>query len=320
MSRKFPRGFAHDAPLIANGYAAVPPNPCHPTFNTLYGSVKVYRHSASNDLVVIKSCHLPSMDRVRRGVDRRSMDDPIGEVATLEHLRPHPHPSLAKYVESFLTATHLYIVTRLVEGYDLQTLVQKNVPLSRLDVRTIVLQITQGLEHMHRHSVAMRDVSLENVVVSRLRDGTMRAVLIDMGASIIVGDPRNDDHLQKGRLGRRQFSKKGLASPEVYCTRNVSPMDWYKGDMFALGVVVWQILFRGYMFDNGYEPLKDNHSWRVRTTRGVKALMQMRRIVVTTDMDDVIDFLTGLTHEAPRARWNAMMALKSRWLTTKSVH
>ena len=125
---------------------------------------------------------------------------------------------------------HLYVAMEYVDG---QTLAQWMVdhPKPSLDsVRSIVEQLSQGLEALHRKEMLHQDLRPENVMIDRT--GTVK--IIDLASAHVAG--LADSGGARGALaiaGTLQYT-----APEYFVGQGGSA----RSDLFSLGVIAYQML------------------------------------------------------------------------------
>jgi len=99
-------------------------------------------------------------------------------------------------------------------------------------VRPLMCQLMQGLKEMHKLSIAHRDVSLENSVVSLdSESGALKLSIIDFGMSRV-------DRMATGTSGKVSYQGPEMHSGLEY--------DTFLADTFAAGVVLYAMLMMDY--------------------------------------------------------------------------
>ncbi|TFH13736.1 MAG: serine/threonine protein kinase, partial [Acidimicrobiales bacterium] len=131
------------------------------------------------------------------------------------------HSGLPTVRSDLVDGTRYYMISDHVAGNDLRTIVnaQDSTGLDLATVLGLIDQIADTLDHLHAHQPAIvhGDVKPENVIVT----GDGRAVLVDFGAAMRVGDERE-------RLGTPGFS-----APEVLAGEALSPA----ADVYSLAAL-----------------------------------------------------------------------------------
>src|SRR4051812_49872607 len=68
------------------------------------------------------------------------------------------HPNVVTIYDFGEVNGHPYIAMEFVEGEDLESLLQKKVPLSLADKLDIIVDVLSGLAYAHKHGVVHRDI------------------------------------------------------------------------------------------------------------------------------------------------------------------
>ena len=140
------------------------------------------------------------------GVVWRAYDEELQrEVAIKRVQRAHPgdraqrealatarlaHPAIAALYEARAQGESLYLISELVPGEALSTLIARGV-LDDISVLETGVALTEALEHAHARGVVHRDVKPANVIVLPASDAAREhapAKLTDFGSASIAGD------------------------------------------------------------------------------------------------------------------------------------
>src|SRR6476469_2972494 len=73
------------------------------------------------------------------------------------------HPNVVTIYDFGEVNGHLYIAMEFVEGEDLETLLQKKLPLSLADKLYIIIDVLGGLAYAHKHGIVHRDIKPANI-------------------------------------------------------------------------------------------------------------------------------------------------------------
>ena len=159
------------------------------------------------------------MVKTRRIVDDDDLARLRREAGML--MRIVAHSGLPTVRSDLVDGTRYYMISDHVAGNDLRTIVdaQDSAGLDLATVLGLIDQIADTLDHLHAHQpvIVHGDVKPENVIVT----GDGRAVLVDFGAAMRVGDERE-------RLGTPGFS-----APEVLAGEALSPA----ADVYSLAAL-----------------------------------------------------------------------------------
>lgn len=172
-------------------------------------------------------------------------------------LARQPHPNLMSAKAMVSDGDQLSIVLPYIRGGDLVTQISGQGAKSLKSSLFVCKQLLCGLRHLHRLGFAHLDLSPENILV----DSREHAAIIDYGyctdikgpIRIVGGKPQYmaPEHLKCMYPQHRCPSVKGTEGvfPGQAQMGNLSASDPTKADVFALGCIVFIVLF-------GYPPWK----------------------------------------------------------------
>ena len=109
-------------------------------------------------------------------VSRRELSSLENEIHLLRNLR---HPNIVRYIGTELNAESMSIFLEYVPGGSLKALIDKFGHLEESVARSYTRQLLIGLEYLHRHGIAHRDIKGANCLVGN--DGVIK--LADFGNS-----------------------------------------------------------------------------------------------------------------------------------------
>ena len=177
---------------------------------------------------------LPEIARAHAGL----VDRFVREAKVLAKLQ---HPNVVRVLQAgrLDEGTPFYVMEK-VEGVSLASFIAKKAPLPPAVVIPILVQLAAGLEAVHARGVVHRDVKPDNILIFKDR-GEIRAILLDFGVMKLVSDPTPE-----GYCGTPLYS-----APEQILGRPVDP----KMDVFALGLVAFEMLTRKRAYDDFPNPL-----------------------------------------------------------------
>ncbi|OWZ18223.1 Serine/threonine protein kinase [Phytophthora megakarya] len=178
--------------------------------------------------------------------DGHTPDNPIIEKEVGDIIRDAGgHPNLVTYMDSFVEQQTLYLVMEYCANGDMYDYLSKRRQrtMSCRNALSVLSQVSAGLAFMHQHSIAHRDVSLENIF---LHHG--RCKLGDFGLATRVR-----------RCSGQQVGKKYYMAPEVVAGEVYDPK---AADVWSLGIVFF-IMVTG-------SPLVSFASMSVKSFRALK--------------------------------------------------
>ncbi len=131
-----------------------------------------------------------------------------------------------------------YLVMELLEGCDLETLLQGRGPLPVAEAVGYVTQALAGVVEAHRMGIVHRDLKPSNLFVARAPDGPTVVKVLDFGIS--KNDPAREA-LPSASLTttRAMLGSPGYMSPEqVRSSKNVDA----RTDLWSIGVILYELL------------------------------------------------------------------------------
>ncbi|MGZ7039620.1 MAG: protein kinase domain-containing protein, partial [Thermoanaerobaculia bacterium] len=148
------------------------------------------------------------------------------------------HPNVAALFDfSTLDEGTRYMVWEFIEGINLHELIDSRGPLSPRYAATLAVQTLHGLEAIHRAGIVHRDISPENLMISREANGEERVKIIDLGiAKQWSGEQEN--HTKTGMF----VGKWKYCSPEhLGLLRDGERIDG-RADLYSFGIVLYEML------------------------------------------------------------------------------
>lgn len=134
---------------------------------------------------------------------------------------------IVKAYDAFETSTQIVLVMEYVKGCTLRELLKKQ-PGNKLTeerARKVFRQIVSGVSYCHKHSIAHRDIKLDNVLLNEY-DGVK---IIDFGFSTYTHD---------NKKGRGFCGTPSYMAPEILLRR---PYVGQPADVWALGVLLYAL-------------------------------------------------------------------------------
>ncbi|KXZ41425.1 hypothetical protein GPECTOR_474g403 [Gonium pectorale] len=190
--------------------------------------------------VVYKALDLSTGSYVIHGQDRVPVKVVQREVAFSTSVT---HDNLVRLLDVFAEGDQLVIVWELIEGCDLQVLLnERGGRMPEDEAAFYFTQALRGLVFMHANGFCHRDIKLENLMVQQ---SNYQLKLIDFGLSkhilsaktLGIGTPE---------LLRRYGYGTGLESEHPYDARKV--------DAWAMGVLMYLLVTGRYPFEDEHQP------------------------------------------------------------------
>jgi serine/threonine protein kinase len=245
-----------------------------------FGSV--YRCNHVIDGVVLGQF---AVKKIPVGDSREWLRGIMREVKALERLASHPN--IVAYKHSWLEMSranelcpyvpYLFILMSYCDGGSLEEFVFQTPPKIVPDqsVWSLFIDITNGLQHLHRNFVIHRDLKPSNVLLTRDRD-IVRAVLSDFGTAELEGSANHS-----GFSGTVEYTAPEVLDP------NGSHEYSDRSDMWSLGIVLYAMCY-------GHVPWSDPDP--LRCARMVTSTTQLQLPASPprdTDLQQIIQALTA---------------------------
>ncbi|MEQ8995685.1 MAG: serine/threonine-protein kinase [Coleofasciculus sp. B1-GNL1-01] len=145
------------------------------------------------------------------------------------------HPQIPQLFDSFMENEEFYLVQEFIEGHDLSQELSIGRQLTETEVLTLLQEILEVLEVVHRHRIIHRDIKPQNIM-RRHTDG--KIVLIDFG-------------LIKEIFFRSNYSPAnltmGVGTPGYLPSEQANGFPQLSSDIYAVGMIGIQAL-------TGYHP------------------------------------------------------------------
>ena len=168
------------------------------------------------------------------------------------------HPNVASVFHLGRTGANYFYAMEFVEGQTLEALIRRS---GRLEVRLaldMATQVAAGLAAVHKQKLVHRDIKPANIMVSWEDAGAVTAKIVDLGlAKAVVNEPGSGTTIS---IAGVFAGTPPYASPEQFAGVGVD----IRSDLYALGVVVWEMvtghaLFKGspaeLMYQHQHAPL-----------------------------------------------------------------
>jgi serine/threonine protein kinase len=199
--------------------------------------------------------------------------------------------------------THYFSIMRFCNGGELYDYVDSNGVMNEPMARAIFTQILCGLEHLQLIGVSHRDMSLENLMITRDR---MTCIIIDYGMALRL--PRHEDTEQPYLIPRQgPCGKKNYIAPEVLA--NDAPFNGFLVDMWAAGVILF-ILLTGVPPVETASPLDSRY--RMIRDGGLRNMLLQWNIIIS---DEAMDLLQRMLRAEPSHRLTIEQIRSHPWMS-----
>ena len=151
------------------------------------------------------------------------------------------HPSIVKIQEVYEGQNHLYIILELLKGGDLHS---RKKPLQSMSIEIIayiVMQLIEGLEHMHSRGYMHRDMKPSNV-----------AFKDEVGFLVKIIDFGFVEFLDSLNYSIKKCGTPGYLAPEIFINNCYDE----KIDIYSLGIILFSLVSSFIINLDGGNPYK----------------------------------------------------------------
>ena len=175
--------------------------------------------------------------------DKNSIGDPAQYERfqrELEVMRSVDHPAIQKGVSSGYFNNTPYLVTELIEGESMRTIVSKKAPFPQDEAVALIKKIADGILHCHKLEIIHRDLKPENILITN--DG--QPVILDFGLTLTKGAHRVTYANFSSAAGTPDY----MAPEQIEGSRGDQ-----RTDIYAIGIMLFELLSGKIPFE------ADNH-------------------------------------------------------------
>lgn len=226
-----------------------------------FGVTQKAEYIPDGSIVALKAINVAASEAKR--ISRQQI---LEEVESLQELSSG---SCSKYMACYLGAfaspdqSVYYIVSEFVEGTSLTNVIERfgSGALDPNKMWSIYAQLILGLEYIHEHGYAHRDIKPDNIMVTS--DFTIK--YIDFGLACVgICRTMGCSNLCGGRGGTRLYMPPEYMSADYNTiVSTVGGLDLAKAhDIWSLGVVMWNLACGSYPYhyNNSYSEIDINRS------------------------------------------------------------
>lgn len=214
----------------------------------------------------------------------------VHEAETVASLR---HPNIVEIIDIFDENNTSYMVMPFIEGQTLESIVEKNGPLSYADATNYISQISDAVAYIHQRNILHRDIKPGNILIT----GDVHAILIDFGSAREFVNDKTQAHTS--------ILTHGYAPPEQYST--TSRKGAYS-DIYSLGATLYYVLTGKIPVDAAAriteampEPRQLNPSIPLATNNAIIKAMQLQ---TQQRQQSVAEFISDLQSNNVTMRTN----------------
>ena len=155
------------------------------------------------------------------------------------------HPHIANCLSLNQAGNGRQLVLEYCEGGTLRDLLEQDTPLTLAEILTLITAVLEALQHAHRKSIVHCDIKPENILLTLDPDG-WRPKVSDFGIARLREELRSD---HTGATGSPAY----MAPERFYYQVSAA------SDLYALGVVLYELLVGARPFAGSYNQLMISH-------------------------------------------------------------
>jgi calcium/calmodulin-dependent protein kinase I len=230
----------------------------------------------------------------KRDVEKRDLELLEREIKILKKLK---HPNIVRLFDLFDSPESIYIVLELVPEGELFDHLITNGVYTESDARSIVRQVLEGVDYMHKNGVVHRDLKPENLLC---KDAT-HIKIADFGMS-------------------KDISSMGMLKTAVGTPSYIAPeiIQGVNSTAYDSGCDIWSIGVLCYVILSGYTPFwgetQDELFCRITA-----AIFEFPSPEWDEISQQAKDFVTSLLTPNPSDRPSAEAALNHEWIKVISL-
>jgi serine/threonine protein kinase len=175
------------------------------------------RHRASGVVHAIRVM-LPEISRTSRNIREF--------VGGAEAVRSLDHPNIVKVFDIVLDKDMPYVVMEYVEGHNLKHCLLHQEPFFAAGLPSILMQIAEGIQFLHRNKILHRDIKPENILIT----GDMEVKIADFSLAV--------------RKEKEQLISRVISGSRSYIAPERILLGRYdeRADIYSLGITAYELL------------------------------------------------------------------------------
>ena len=212
----------------------------------------------------------------------------VKEAQTLAALH---HPGIVEVIDIFDENNTSYMVMPFIEGRSLQSIVEKNGPITYPEAVNYMAQIASAVGYIHERHILHRDIKPDNIMIT----ADYKAVLIDFGSAREFEEDKTQAHTS--------MVTHGYAPTEQY-SRNSRKGSYT--DIYAIGATLYFILTgqvpleaAARITETMPEPKELNPDLPEEANRTIMKAMQLKSQDRHQSIAEFMDDLRNVTPSAP---------------------
>lgn len=196
------------------------------------------------------------------------LENVVEETRILKNLSAEKCDNIVELVRSFGDQYNYFSVFPYYNHGELFDYIvkKKNKYLDEAEGAMIFRDIVRAVVHIHKNNIAHLDISPENVMLHRMPNGKLKAVLIDFGLARSFLSTSDKIKLAAS-VGKARYM-----SPEMYAVSRTRTVDAKPCDIWTLGTTLFVMLFGVPMYE---EPIDSCATYKLMAThRKFKEVLQ----------------------------------------------
>jgi eukaryotic-like serine/threonine-protein kinase len=206
----------------------------------------------------------------------------------LEVMKTLDHPAILKGLGSGKFNRIPYLVTELVDGKSLRSLIENSAPLPSDQVVSLALKIADGMSYCHKNDVIHRDLKPENILIT----STGQPVIMDFGLALTKGAHRVTYSNLSATMGTPDY----MAPEQIEGQRGDQ-----RTDIYALGTILFELL-------SGRTPFTGDNNMVIMAQHLNDTAPRLDRIVPSTS-PQLAAIVAACLAQDPNDRYENMDAL-----------
>lgn len=246
--------------------------------------------------------------------DNQFCESPLCEVRYVDLMRDLDH--VVQLEDHFADQCYHFVVSELASGGDLlEALRLRPSGFKERQAQPLIREAAKGLLSLHQRGLAMQDVSLENMLLYVLDDGTWQVRICDPGQAICFGvDSRSGAEEPVPFHG---FVAKDFRPPELYAKQEYLAT---RVDSWCLGWSTFYLLAAQPMFNTADPAVRDPDWLLFREGSAAQLFGQKLGGWRNTLSEQACDFILRLMHIDPVQRMSVRDALRHPWLSDGTLN
>lgn len=257
-------------------------------------------YARTETIVAVKKISFEKMNNI--GV---TFEDPMREIAALQFLG-NTHPNIIQILECIHDGVDYFTIMEFCTEGCFSDLLAQHKKFTESQAQIFFRHLVDGLQHMQSYGVCHRDLSLQNLVLSR--DGYCK--IIDFGMALRMPYVESAGGVEfllmppQGACG-----KKNYMAPEVIV--NTQPLNGFHVDIWALGIILFAFLVGRPPMDHA--SVSDPHFCHIRDGK-LTALIRFWKL----DLSPLaVNFLQRLFQAEPSQRLTLAEILADPWMNER---